>query len=429
VYWCYQVIVGLMFWLLFPLLLLAVLLTGKHRRGLAERLGCYRRADQGQNRSIIWLHAASIGEITVARTLIEQVQQLVPDASFVVTTMTIHGRDYARSLLPESQPVYLAPLDVPGVTDRVVRLIRPAVYVCLETELWPLLLGKIKRSGATVMLLNGRLSERSIGSYRRFRSFFGMVLDNYDRIAVIGEKDRLRFLSLGVRPEVVTVTGNVKEDCAMIHDPEAIRDRWRRRLHVSRDDQVFVAASTHDPEEVMLLPLIVRLLETGRLCLLAPRHPQRLPQLETLCGAYRLSFDLLSDLKRGQARRHPLILVDTLGDLAEVYSVAGSAFIGGSLVDYGGHNLMEAARWNCVVFFGPSTDDFQEAAATLEHSGGGIRIDSPKDLEGRLLRLLGDHRELARRAAEAGRVARRQSGAANRQAALVAAAFGRQHQL
>ncbi|MBE0583672.1 MAG: hypothetical protein IH612_07875, partial [Desulfofustis sp.] len=428
-YWCYQVIIGLVFWMIFPVLLLIVLITGKHRRGLAERLGCYRLADRRQNRPIVWLHAASIGEITVARTLIEQVQQLVPEASFVVTTMTIHGRDYARSLLPDSQPVYLAPLDVPGVTDRVIRMIRPAVYVCLETELWPLVLGKLKRSGATVMLLNGRLSERSIGSYRRFRPFFGRVLDNYDRIAVIGEQDRQRFLSLGVRPEIITVTGNVKEDCAVIRDPEAVRDRWRRRLHVDRDDQVFVAASTHDPEEALLLPLIGRLLQTERICLLAPRHPKRLPQIESLCAEHGLSFDLLSELKRGQARRHPLILVDTLGDLAELYSIAGSVFIGGSLVDYGGHNMMEAARWDCVVFFGPSTEDFQEAAAMLERSGGGIRVDSPEDLEGRLQRLLGDQRELARRAAEAGRVARRQSGAADRQAALVAAAFGRQHQL
>ncbi len=423
-YWCYRIIVGVLFWLCFPVLLLIVLLTGIHRRGLIERLGWYRGAERQPGRPLIWLHAASIGEITVAGELVERLQQQLPAACFVVTTMTIHGRDFARSLLPSSLPVYLAPLDVPGVAGRVVRRLRPTIYVCLETELWPLLLDSIKRSGAAAVLLNGRLSERSIGTYHRFRAFFGRVLAHFDRLAVIGEKDRLRFLSLGVRPELVTVTGNVKEDGVPLQDPAAVRERWRQLLQVSEGDQVVIAASTHDPEEALVVPLLRRLVEAGRICLLAPRHPKRLGQITALCRRQGLAFDLLSEIMGGRARRQRFILVDTMGDLADLYGVAHSAFIGGSLVDYGGHNLMEAARWGCVVFFGPSTEDFQEAAAALERSGGGIRVASPEELAERLQRLLDDPAELARRAGEAARAARHQCGAVDRQVALVVAALG-----
>ncbi|MCB2215347.1 3-deoxy-D-manno-octulosonic acid transferase [Desulfofustis glycolicus] len=423
-YWCYRIIVGLLFWLCFPVLLLIVLLTGIHRRGLTERLGWYRGAERQPGRPLIWLHAASIGEITVARELINRLQQQVPEVRFVVTTMTIHGRDFARTLLPRSLPVFLAPLDVPGVAGRVVRQLRPILYVCLETELWPLLLDSVKRSGAAAVLLNGRLSERSIGTYQRFRAFFGRVLAHFDRLAVIGEKDRQRFLSLGVRPERVIVTGNVKEDGTPLQDPAAVRAHWRQRLQVDRGQQVFIAASTHAPEEAMLLPLLRLLVETGRICLLAPRHPKRLGQIAALCRQHGVAFDLLSEINGDRGRRQRFILVDTMGDLAELYGIAGSAFIGGSLVDYGGHNLMEAARWGCVVFFGPSTDDFQEAAATLEASGGGLRIASPEELADRLQCLLDDPGELARRSGEAARAAHHQCGAVDRQAALVVAALG-----
>lgn len=423
-YWCYRIIVGVLFWLCFPVLLPIVLLTGVHRRGLAERLGWYRGIERQPGRPLIWLHAASIGEITVARELINRLQQQVPEVRFVVTTMTIHGRDFARTLLPRSLPVFLAPLDVPGVAGRVVRQLRPALYVCLETELWPLLLDSVKRSGAAAVLLNGRLSERSIGTYQRFRAFFGRVLAHFDHLAVIGEKDRQRFLSLGVRPQKVTVTGNVKEDGVELQDPAAVRAHWRQRLQVERGEQVFIAASTHAPEEAMLLPLLRRLVEAGRICLLAPRHLKRLDQIAALCRQHGVAFDLLSHISGDRVRRERFILVDTMGDLAELYGIAGSAFIGGSLIDYGGHNLMEAARWGCVVFFGPSTEDFQEAAATLEHSGGGVRIASPEELADRLQKLHDDPSELARRSGEAARAARRQCGAVGRQVALVVAALG-----
>jgi 3-deoxy-D-manno-octulosonic-acid transferase len=187
---------------------------------------------------------------------------------------------------------------------------------------------------------------------------------------------------------------------------------------------VFIAASTHAPEEAMLLPLLRCLVETGRICLLAPRHLKRMGQITALCRQHGVAFDLLSEINGDRVRRQRLVLVDTMGDLAELYGIAGSAFIGGSLVDYGGHNLMEAARWGCVVFFGPSTEDFHEAAATLERSGGGLRIASPEELADRLQGLLDDPGELARRSGEAARAARHQCGAVDRQTALVVTALG-----
>lgn len=419
----YRLAVGLVFWLCFPVLLTVVLITGRQRSGLAERLTCYRRVPAGSGRPRIWMHAASIGEVAAARLLMEEVRRRVPDSDFVLTTMTVHGRDFARALLPPEMVVRLAPLDVPPLVGRAVHLLRPSLYVCLETELWPLLLAAVKRSGAAAVLLNGRISDRSSRNYLRLRRLFAPVVQHYDRIAVISEKDRRRFIALGVNPERVVVSGNIKNDHLLPADKVAIREQWRRLLGVEADRDVFIAGSTHAPEEQYLLPLIRHLVSRDLLVLLAPRHLQRVDEVVALCRRQHLDCDLLSRIKAEGGRRHHLVVVDTMGDLAGLYSVAAIAFIGGSLVNYGGHNVMEAARWGAVVFHGPNTSDFQDAVEALAAAGGGIRVGSVEDLAGGVGRLLDDRQELARRRRQATAAAGQLGGAIQVQAELIVRAL------
>ncbi len=412
--------IGTLFWLAFPFLLLVILITGKHRRGLSERLGCYRKTDT-INSLRIWIHAASIGEISVARQLIARLEELAPETTFVLTTMTIHGRDFARSVLPASIPVYLAPLDVPLIVERAVRLVRPVVYVCLETELWPMLHGSLVRAGTASVLLNGRLSEKSIKSYLRFHFLFSPVVSAYDHIAAISEQDRTRFLLLGARRESVIVTGNVKDDTAPPAAATSVRNGWRRVLQIDGEATVIIAGSTHAPEEELLVPLIKSDVERARIWILAPRHLRRLEDVERLLAQQGLASDRLSRLKDGGSRHASVVLVDTMGDLASLYSVASCAFVGGSLTAYGGHNVMEAARWGTVVFFGPHTEDFQEAAGALAAGGGGIRVGSADELAEQLHRLLQDRREREERGRQAQAVAQSRRGAIETQARLVVA--------
>ena len=185
-YALYTLIVGLLFYSLLPLLLLFVLITGRHRDGLAERFCLYPALPKETGKERIWLHAASVGEVQAARALIAELRDLRPRAEFVVTTMTLHGRKVAeRQLAPI--PCRLAPLDVPGVVGRAVKKFDPDVYVCLETELWPLLLRKAASRGVRVVQLNGRLSAKAAGGYQRWRWFFRRVLAGFTAMAVISE--------------------------------------------------------------------------------------------------------------------------------------------------------------------------------------------------------------------------------------------------
>jgi 3-deoxy-D-manno-octulosonic-acid transferase len=416
----YKLAVGLVFWVCFPFLLALVLITGRHRRGLFQRLGFYRvrRTQDGGRR--IWIHAASIGEVRAAGMLIDELRRDLPDSRMVVTTMTIHGRAFARSHLDAEIDCFLAPLDVPLIVGRAVSVLAPDVYICLETELWPLLIGKLKNRGVASFLLNGRLSPRSIKRYRRLRLLFKEVIRSFQHIGAISEEDRQRFVEIGAEPRSVTVVGNIKDDFVLPEDLAAIKKRWSDLLVLSENTDVMVVGSTHSPEEKLLLPVFSRLTSHAKqLWLIAPRHLDRLQEIEALLLANKIDYDLLSRLISGVARRPALVLVDTIGDLAELYSIATFVFIGGSLMGYGGHNLMEAAIWEKPVFFGPDMDDFKEGARLLEQAGGGFRIADAEELEQLLIMFSDDRLRLRKAGLEAGRVARSLHGAGRRQAQMV----------
>ncbi len=334
--------------------------------------------------------------------------------------MTLHGRDYGRVKLGEDIPCFLAPLDVPLIVDRFLHLFMPDVYICLETELWPLVIGKAKRSGAAVILLNGRISDRSIAAYRRFRPLFRAVLENFDEIGVISRVDSQRFALLGAKPEVITITGNIKYDALLPEDHLEIREKQRDLLGVDKNTDVFIAGSTHDPEEELLLPIYERLgKKSNQLWLIAPRHLDRVEQIKKTLTSGKINYDLFSRIKNAEPRQHSLVLIDTFGDLAELYSIASFVFIGGSFTDYGGHNLMEAAVWGNVLFFGPFMQDFQEAADVFVNAGGGICVQSPAALEEQLSRFSTDRGLLSEISARTETAARKQQRAALRQTELV----------
>lgn len=419
----YQFIVGLFFWVSFPILLLIVLLTGRHRRGLAERLGFYETSDGDHGRSrrkCIWVHAASIGEVRAAAILISRLKPELTGWKFLVTTMTVHGRDFAREHLDPDIACHLAPLDVPFVVSRAINILRPDIYVCLETELWPILIDRLKGSQVPALLINGRISAKSISRYRRFNGLFGPVLRNFAAIGAISEEDRQRFIEVGAVSESVTVTGNIKHDFILPPDRKRIERKWREILDIEGGVDVFIAGSTHSPEEQLLLPLIGILTgKYGQIAVIAPRHLDRLESIASLLTADRIEYQRLSELKRGERRKYSCIIVDSFGDLNELYSIATFVFLGGSLTGNGGHNVMEPAIWERVVFFGPHMDDFRQAADLLEKNGGGFSVADIAELETSIVSFLQDRQRLQEAQIRAGQTARQQRGAADHQAALI----------
>ncbi len=378
----------LLYNLLFPVMalaFLAALVVSRRRkllktlpRELAERCGVY---PSPSGRPLVWLHAASVGE---ARCLPKLVEGLKP-AHLWLTTSTVAGKEAAASLPVER--ALLAPLDFYPLTRRCLSLARPSMLVIAETELWPSLLRSAKASGARVALVNGRLSERSARRYRWIRPLLG--LERVDLACVQTEADRERFVALGLPADRVHVVGNLKHDL-LPEDLSPSPEVMTRLAHAgwAEGDPVFVAGSTHPVEEDHILGAFVAARrELPRLRLvLAPRHIERLAEVERRLRELRLGFELWSGA--GTADETPVLLVDRVGLLAAIYRAADAVFVGGTLVDRGGHNLMEPAALAKPTLFGPYLRNVADVAERLRASGGGIMVKDSLELKQALVGLL-----------------------------------------
>lgn len=370
----------------------------------------------------IWLHGASVGEVLLARTIIKELMHIMPDAHYVLSTMTEQGMEVARKQAGEKVECIYAPLDLAGIVGRTIRRIRPLVYICLETELWPAFLLEAKRSGVKLVLLNGRLSERSFERYKLVKGFMARILSCFSMISVIQETDAKRYISLGAAPEKIRVLGNAKYD----HDLESLRiesgDQYRAWLDLQQEQPVFVTGSTHTGEEEILLAVFQALKKASGMqnlvWVVAPRHMQRLAEVESMLQQKGIAYQRLSEVKEIE-RKTDTILVDTIGDLAGLYAIATYVFCGGSLVERGGHNIMEAAIFGKPVFYGPSMKDFSDAAELLEAAGGGFRVNGPDSLTESILYFMDHPEEYADASNRAREAAARQQGAARKQAELV----------
>jgi 3-deoxy-D-manno-octulosonic-acid transferase len=418
----YRFIVALLFYGSLPLLLLVVSMTGKHRIGLSERFGFFRLKSHGTDTAgqTIWLHAASIGEVQAAKSIIIELQKRLPTARIVLSTMTLHGKQFAEKQLDSSITCLLAPLDVPGIVGRVITKIRPDVYICIETELWPVLLDSLARRKVRLCLVNGRISQKSYGSYHKMGRLIRHTIRQFDKIAVISEEDRNRYLSLGAKAKSLAVAGNVKYDLSLPENSEKIVEQYRELFNLD-DEDVFVAGSTHGDEEIQLSRLFSSLQrEKATIILIAPRHTQRLDEIVAKFQNHAVEFQLFSNLKNGiESRYSKVVIIDTMGELSLLYGLADYIFCGGSLVDKGGHNLMEAAVWNKAVFYGPHIEDFHDAAQLLESVSGGFRVTNIDELENSLHFYRTHPKDYELACQRAGEVARQQQGSSARQLAFV----------
>ena len=422
-YGLYQLFGWLAFTAGFPFFLLYSLITGRYRDGLEQRLGFLGADDRKQEHAMtIWLHGASVGEILLAGILIREIAAIMPEAEFVLSTMTEQGMEIARKQAGDKVRCIYAPLDLIGIVDRVIQKIKPSLYVCLETELWPALLLRARRSGIKLVLLNGRLSERSLQRYRLVKELMGKILRCFSMIAVIQQSDARRYIVLGAEPEKVRVLGNAKYDQDVEHLASESKEQYSLWLNMYPGQPLFVAGSTHTGEEEMLLTVFQDLKKsTGMqdlIWVVAPRHMQRLPEVEAMLKKKQVLFERLSEIKNS-TRRTDTVLVDSIGDLAGFYSIASYVFCGGSLVERGGHNIMEAAILGKPVFYGPSMKDFSDAAELLESVGAGFPVSGPEALTESILYFMDHPEKYSTAGKRAFDIARAQQGAARKQAALV----------
>ena len=420
-YTLYQLLGWLFFIAIFPFACVYLGFSRKHRQGLRQRFGHVEDVQLDEDKPVrIWLHAASVGEIQVAKALIPEIKHQLPEASIVVSTGHQQGMAVANQLLPDDVPCFFAPLDLIGIVNRALETIRPTIYVCLETELWPNMIRQAQNHGAKLFLLNGRLSENSFAGYRKIKGFMQDLLSCFTKISVIQGCDAKRFRALGADPANIRILGNAKYDQATAQTDPHLTERYRQMLNIHRQQPVLVTGSTHTGEEEMLIEVFRSLQQRlpDLVWVIAPRHLRRLTEIETLLADQGITSMRLRQIQE-QGRSADVVLVDTMGELAGIYSVATYVFCGGSLVERGGHNVLEAAAWGTPVFYGPHMADFSDAKALLEAEGAGFCVKTPQELSRQILYFVERPEEYAVAGRSALKVAYRQQGSIQKQVALI----------
>jgi len=383
----------------------------------------------------IWLHGVSVGEILAAVPLARELKKLLPQSALIVTTGTETGQALARKhFLPLGALVCYFPLDIPWTVRRYLERLRPHLAVTLESEIWPNFLELAHERGVLLALANARVSDQSFRRYLRNRWYADNIISNYDLIAAGTTQDFQRLREMGLDSSKLHLSGNLKIDRLLQDRDEARAREFQRLLQGGVEvppeaEPVFLAASTHPGEEEAVLAAYQELRGPypALLLVLAPRHPERAPGLGESLAKSALPFHFWSRLKAGsEARRHSVVLVDTIGDLFSLYGAADLAFVGGSLVPHGGQNILEPAAWGVSPLYGPHLENFRWAQAILEEAGAGLKVSDAASLAAAAADLLAHPERRRRLGAQARAALTPHQGAARRQAELIAKLWRKQ---
>jgi len=399
----------------------------KYRPSLAERFGRLPQGLHQTTRGAIWIHAVSVGEVLAIAPLVPLLRQCFPGRRIVVSTITETGQELAATQLGVDATFYL-PLDFAFVCRRALRAIRPELVIIAETEFWPHFLREAKRAGARIVIVNGRISDRSFGRYHFWKNSMRSILAHVDLFLMQSEEDVRRIRAIGAEADRVFVCGNLKYDLALpaaapvvtwLGDEVQRRQRW----------PVIVAGSVTSGEESLVLIAfgVVQGQWPRALLVLAPRRPDRFEAAVRLAEESnrrvqrrsQLSFELAVDPPfNGDAS---VLLLDSVGELAGLYRLADVVFVGGSLVPAGGHNILEPASFGKPPLFGPSMENFREMAKRFLEAGAAIQVSSPEELGDAWIELI----QNVRRREEMGKIARelveRNRGATRRSLEHIAA--------
>ncbi len=422
--------------------LLARTARGRPLSGLDERLARYsdgKRQELASGEKPVWLHLVSVGEALAARPLVEELRRRFPETPWVVTTVTPTGRSVARRLVREGKDhlLYL-PWDLGPVVRRALRAIRPRLFLSFETELWPVLFRELGRAGVPAAVVNGRISPSAYRRYLWVRPLMERALLPVGIFFAQSPQDARRFAGIGAAKDRIAVTGNLKWDQPAPADSNGAGADLRAALGLAPGALLWTAGSTHEGEEQAILQTYGRLKPgfPGLRLVLAPRHPERVVAVEEEIRALGMKPVRWSELRNpvpgtSQLRESvpgtdsPVTVLDTVGQLADIYRISDVVFVGGSLVPHGGHNLVEPAALSRAIITGPHTHNFQAVAEALGQAGGMAVVKSPRDLEQVVRRLLKDPAARAELGRRAHAVFRQNRGAAARTADLIALRWGK----
>jgi 3-deoxy-D-manno-octulosonic-acid transferase len=395
VYTLYSLLSFALFVVVSPYFLYQAIRYQKYIGSLRQRLGFLPISFNIDGEDSIWIHAVSVGEALTARALVSDLRARHPRMRIFVSTTTIAGQQVARRSLQSVDAIFYFPFDWTFIVKRTLNLVRPRLFVMMETEIWPNLLRVCRKRGIKTVVINGRISSRSYPRYRLVRPFFRRVLADVDRFCMQSEESARRLIDLGADAARVSVTGSLKFDSLELPPSTAHgkpRERVLRFFRLSASRTVIVAGSTMKGEEAAVLRAFSRIKATqpGALAILAPRAPERFSEVERLARDAGFVTTRRSELPIDAEPRADVVVLDSIGELAQLYQVATAVFVGGSLVDHGGHNILEPAIFGKPVVFGPHMQNFKEIADAFLGHDAAIQVQSDRELDDVLLTLVSD---------------------------------------
>lgn len=364
-------------------------LRGKVHSDILARLSFFKKDffKELEGHDVIWIHAVSVGEARAAESLIVLIRRHWPQKKIAISTVTPTGYAIAKKALQNDEMVFYAPLDISFVVRRLLKMIKPSLLIIMETELWPNLIRLTKGAGVPVVIVNGRISDRSYRRYKRIRLFLKYILRKVDLFCMQNKEAAERIMALGALRRRVEVTGNIKFDISANLKESPYVEALKKHL---QDCLLCIAGSTHDNEEEFLVQIYKSLRKDfPRLrFLIAPRHPERIDKIRRMIKLAGL--DPLNLSQAGSFSSSQVMLVDTIGDLSALYRLCDIAFVGGSLVKKGGHNPIEPALFAKAILFGKNMDNFKEIRDVFITAGAAIEVENAENLEYELRQLLQD---------------------------------------
>jgi 3-deoxy-D-manno-octulosonic-acid transferase len=423
-YLAYSILLSLGLLLFSPYFLFQALAHRKYIDGLRERLGFLPTIEK---QPVVWLHCVSVGETQAARPLVERLRKELPQVTLVVSTVTLTGQRLARDLFrTQADRVFYFPFDWTWSVRRALKAVNPAVVLVMETELWPNFLRECKKREIPVALVNGRISRKSFGRYLKIKFFLRRVLACLSMAVMQSERDAERVRVLGMREDKVFIAGNLKFESSGYRDQNTdLKERFGLR-----DTPLVLAASTHAPEEKIVLESFLKLQGLLPLRLmLAPRHPERFNEVAELIQASGLSWARRTNDPAASDAMASVILLDTIGELPAMYPLASVVFVGGSIVDRGGHNVLEPAAHGVAVITGAHTHNFHAIVDLLNEAQAIVQLppvegeEAVMKLTEVLQRVLGEAEWRAEMARRAKALIVENQGAAERTMKLIAPLF------
>ena len=336
-YLIYNIFLLFLFIIYSPVLLYKVVIRGKYREGIKERFGFLplEKIKRVQDEPVIWVHAVSVGETVAASPVVKEIKRKYPAYKIVFSTVTDTGQEMARKIVKEADLIIYFPLDFSWIVKRVLRKIKPELIVLTETELWPAFINSAKKNGAQVMLVNGRISDSSFKYYHYLGPILKDMLANIDFFSMQSEQDLEYILKLGADPDKCANLGNTKFDQVYAQPDQTRKEKIYQEFKINKNAPVLVAGSTHPGEEEQLLSVYQKLQSqfSDLVMILAPRHIKRSAQIRNIFKKAGIRTVLRTEIARRKPAADKVILLDTIGELAGIYSVADLVFVGGSLIE------------------------------------------------------------------------------------------------